>query len=553
MTQLKTLTISAILAVLCAICVTSAHCQVPVVLAPELHQQFFDSSGRVLSFGCLFTYESGTTTPLATYTDYTGTVLNQNPLILTAGGFIGAGSSNMWIKAGQAYTIIGKSSGGTHCASGTTQFTINGVGGGLTVLTTVVPYSPTPSFPVASQNQLFEITLTGDAVAQPITAVGIIPPGWVAFQITQDSAGGHSFTWPANSVGGATIDPAANSVTSQFFYWDGSVLFAIGVGHWGNGPEISTGTIHDFGDLIISGSIVLTGGIAASHFDHSCTPLATTGVLRLCSGDAIRWRNNGNSGDIGISTDSGDRMVSTFGGGIEIVGTTPNLYMGGLTASFPLLKRNGTAVNVRLGDDSAAAALTALTLDVSGLYALGGPEVATPAAPTAANQKGYFKAGKGWCAEDSSSAEYCTAVNSGNGIAVQASSITTLGGTVSVNDSTLTTITTKSVTMPSSGCPCRAFVSYGVRWTNANSGVVDAYVGDGTNNFASSELGLPGSFNNGTGMTASSYSTGTYANGASVTFTLHMEQDTGATITVQNAPHIVGQGTYLNVAIFTSN
>ena len=163
--------------------------QTAVVLAPVPQLQFLDQTGTPLAFGCVFTYETNSTTPLATYTDNTGTTENQNPVILTAGG-----SANIWLLAGQAYAFRVKSAGGDKCASGSTLYTVNGIGGGSTTLTTVVPYSATPAFMVAAQNQLFEITLTGNASAQPLTFVGVTPPSYISFQITQDASGGHTFS-----------------------------------------------------------------------------------------------------------------------------------------------------------------------------------------------------------------------------------------------------------------------------------------------------------------------------------------------------------------------
>lgn len=48
--------------------------------------QFFDNNGTPLVGGKLYSYEAGTTTPLATYTTSDGTVANANPIILDAGG-----------------------------------------------------------------------------------------------------------------------------------------------------------------------------------------------------------------------------------------------------------------------------------------------------------------------------------------------------------------------------------------------------------------------------------------------------------------------------------
>ena len=47
---------------------------------------FYDDDGKLLSGGLLYTYAAGTTTPLATYTDSSGAVVNANPIELTSQG-----------------------------------------------------------------------------------------------------------------------------------------------------------------------------------------------------------------------------------------------------------------------------------------------------------------------------------------------------------------------------------------------------------------------------------------------------------------------------------
>ena len=55
-------------------------------LTPTPKQQFLDANGNPLAGGKLYTYAAGTTTPLATYTDSSGTVPNSNPIILDSRG-----------------------------------------------------------------------------------------------------------------------------------------------------------------------------------------------------------------------------------------------------------------------------------------------------------------------------------------------------------------------------------------------------------------------------------------------------------------------------------
>src|ERR1700676_1315857 len=129
----KKLTLFAVL----VFCLQICSGQVAVVLSPPPKLQFFTQSGVPLAFGCVFTYSSQTTNPITTYTDFTGTVANSNPVILNAGGFAGGGSNGIWLQSGQSYTLKVVSNGGTNCASGTTQYTVDGIGGGGSTTTTV--------------------------------------------------------------------------------------------------------------------------------------------------------------------------------------------------------------------------------------------------------------------------------------------------------------------------------------------------------------------------------------------------------------------------------
>ena len=287
-------------------------------------------------------------------------------------------------------------------------------------------YVPTPTFIVTSQNQLFQITLTGNASSNPLSAPGIVPPGLITFEITQDNVGNHTFGWPANSIGGATICPAANCMTTQHFVWDGINAVAVGPGTYGDGPAIATGDITATGNVIITGTLHTVG---SATFDStatgpawvsSCVNPAAVGALRLCKTDALNWRNNANGADQGLSQDTSDRLLISHAGGLVTTGAIPDIFLGGVTASFPRIKRNAAAINFRLGDDSADANITAGAAQFSqpitstaNTYQMGGSELAKPASPTAGLQKGYFKAGKGFCSVDSGGIEYCTSINNG--------------------------------------------------------------------------------------------------------------------------------------------
>ena len=61
-------------------------------LTPVPKIQFFANDGTPLVGGKLYSYAAGTTTPLATYTTYAGTVANTNPVILDS-----RGEANVWL------------------------------------------------------------------------------------------------------------------------------------------------------------------------------------------------------------------------------------------------------------------------------------------------------------------------------------------------------------------------------------------------------------------------------------------------------------------------
>ena len=65
--------------------------------------QFFSNDGLPLAGGKLQTYQAGSTTPLATYTDNSGNIANTNPIILGTGG---RPPSDIWLSDGFFYKFV---------------------------------------------------------------------------------------------------------------------------------------------------------------------------------------------------------------------------------------------------------------------------------------------------------------------------------------------------------------------------------------------------------------------------------------------------------------
>lgn len=67
--------------------------------------QFFNNTGSPLTGGKIYTYAAGTTTPLATYTTYTGNVAHTNPIILDSAGRVSAGGE-IWLDVAKSYKFV---------------------------------------------------------------------------------------------------------------------------------------------------------------------------------------------------------------------------------------------------------------------------------------------------------------------------------------------------------------------------------------------------------------------------------------------------------------
>jgi hypothetical protein len=70
-------------------------------------QQFFDNNGQPLNGGLIYTYQAGSTTPLASYTTISGNIANTNPIVLDAAG---RPPTDVWLTYGVYYKFVVKTS-----------------------------------------------------------------------------------------------------------------------------------------------------------------------------------------------------------------------------------------------------------------------------------------------------------------------------------------------------------------------------------------------------------------------------------------------------------
>ena len=139
-----------------------------VTLSPPPKLQFFDAYGNPLSGGLLYSYTAGTSTPLATYNDASGTTFNTNPVILDS-----RGEANVWLGAAsykfklataanvELWTVDNIGGGDQF---GTVQF-LTGVSGSDTITATVT----SSSFIAYAAGQMFNFVAVATNTTTSVT------------------------------------------------------------------------------------------------------------------------------------------------------------------------------------------------------------------------------------------------------------------------------------------------------------------------------------------------------------------------------------------------
>jgi len=155
--------------------------------------QFFTNNGAPLNAGKIYTYQAGSTTPLATYTDNAGLVANTNPIIL---GTDGRPPNTIWLTDGFFYKFILKDS------SDVTIQTYDNLYG-------IIGTAPTPPTPLPSGS----IVLWSGSI-------GSIPAGWYLCNGSNGTPDlrdrfivGAGNTYAVDATGGSTSITATGSVS----------------------------------------------------------------------------------------------------------------------------------------------------------------------------------------------------------------------------------------------------------------------------------------------------------------------------------------------------
>lgn len=146
-------------------------------ISPTPKLQFLDANGNPLSYGLLYTYSSGTTVPLATYTTQAQTTANTNPIVLDA-----RGEASVFLLAGFSYRFVLQNS------SGVTQYTTD----------------PFNAFGDMALQNASNVAITGGTIS------GVTINGPITGAVTGNLTGNVTGDLTGNVTGGAIVGTSYN-------------------------------------------------------------------------------------------------------------------------------------------------------------------------------------------------------------------------------------------------------------------------------------------------------------------------------------------------------
>jgi len=210
--------------------------------------QFFTTTGIPLAGGKIYTYQAGSSTPLATYTDNTGTVANANPIVL---GSDGRPANEIWLTYGYNYKFILKTADETTIQSYDNLYGIIGV-------------QPTVG-----------ATIPAGLISMWSGSIGSIPAGWYLCDgsngtpnLTDRFVIGAGSTYAVNGTGGASTATLITANMPAHTHTATSVVTDPGHQHLSNAVGLLNPNINWTG----------TGGAFYNNSNNTNTASATTGI-----------------------------------------------------------------------------------------------------------------------------------------------------------------------------------------------------------------------------------------------------------------------------------
>ena len=294
-------------------------------LTPTPKQQIFGSDGTPLVGGKIYTYLAGTSTPTATYTDYSAATANTNPIILDS-----LGQANIWLLSTISYKFIVKT------ATDVLLYTVDNI---TTPLDLSALASPPPIGNTTPNTGAFTTLSASGAVT--LTGLG-------AMKLNA----GTTAERPSPSNGMIRYNTSTSLLESYIGgAWTnvGSVLsVATGTGLTG-GPITSTGTIAiDSTVVTLTGTQTLTNKTIQGGAITSGTAVASTSGTSIDFTSIPSWVKRITVMFNGVSTNSTSQLLVRLGtsSGVETTGyqSTASNNVDAVTSTVGIVFCDGSPV-----------------------------------------------------------------------------------------------------------------------------------------------------------------------------------------------------------------
>ena len=306
------------------------------VLYSEHFVQFLDNNGDPLSGGKLYTYEAGTTTPKASYTDETAGTANANPVILDS-----AGRATVFVDGTYKYTlhdandVLVRETDNVTSFSTSTTVNIDGQTEDTVALADFIVFSDTSDGGTTKKDDVqglidlvggggSGITLLGTATASASTSIDIHSGGDIdatidstyeqyllIFSNVHSTVDGDELYYRSSSDGGSTFDSGATDYKYYNF-------------HGVSGSAITD--IDDTGQAFVelNRNIGNAAGESASGYLYLHSPAATDSFTKVNYFTAI----DQSSGQFGVTFGGAARQSAADVDGIRIYMPGGNIASG---------------------------------------------------------------------------------------------------------------------------------------------------------------------------------------------------------------------------------
>lgn len=457
--------------------------------------QFFDNNGEALTAGVLYSYQAGTTTQQATFTDSTGGTMNPDPIPFGSGARV-----SIWLTSNLTYKfVLCLQNDGAFCAPADVLFSVDHVPGcpgcassGSPYIGTFISGSPNPA-----TTGILELAST-DGICWRNTA------GTTNLCITKDSS--DILTWSGGTI--KLPELGCSAMASGFDYLcPNSALHRFSISN-NNTTYATVPTVPAAGLENHLAGFTATGW---DLFDSGATAPLTTAVTFSATPT--------------FTAASQDQLFTlTLTGNV----TSSTLVMTGLPVP--------SLVSFELTEDATGGRTFVWPPNVFGPTSI----ASTPNSVTFVQFL--------W---DGTNARE---IGPSASPSFNPPQRTTLVSPLSVPSSVQTVVLTQAVTFPSAAGTYRADSRYGM-WVTAGSNVCAALVVDTTNNLSFAFSGQDANGSGYIGLSGAEISSNTYAAGATATFTLQIACNSSTSVTVNSGIFGLSPApvTYLSVTPVLSN